>query len=110
VTPEEIAAIESAANGAALQRIKNIESLAKQFESFGLGELPAQAIRNGTSAEDFTKQLMAHVAQRGQAWTPEIGHELAVMQDRVEPLVPGDLGDRLARDSGLNLFEEERVT
>jgi len=73
VTPEEIAAIESAANGAALQRIKNIESLAKQFESFGLGELPAQAIRNGTSAEDFTKQLMAHVAQRGQAWTPEIG-------------------------------------
>ncbi len=73
VTPEEIAAIESAANGAALQRIKNIESLAKQFESFGLGELPAQAIRNGTSAEDFTKQLMAHVAARGQAWTPEIG-------------------------------------
>ena len=73
VTPEEIAALKAAATADALQRIKNIESLAKQFESFGLGELPAQAIRNGTSAEDFTKQLMAHVAQRGQAWTPEIG-------------------------------------
>lgn len=73
VTPEEIAAIEAAATADALQRIKNIESLAKQFESFALGELPAQAIRNGTSAEDFTKEIMAHVAQRGQAWTPEIG-------------------------------------
>ncbi len=73
VTPEEIAALKAAATADALQRIKNIESLAKQFESFGLGELPSQAIRNGTSAEDFTKQLMAHVAQRGQAWTPEIG-------------------------------------
>lgn len=73
VTPEEIAALKAAANADALQRIKNIESLAKQFESFGLGDMPAQAIRSGISAEDFTKQLMAHVAQRGQAWTPEIG-------------------------------------
>ena len=73
MTPEEIADLKAAATADALQRIKNIESLAKQFESFGLGELPAQAIRNGTSAEDFTRQLMAHVAQRGQAWTPEIG-------------------------------------
>jgi len=73
VTPEEIAALKAAANADALQRIKNIESLAKQFESFGLGDMPAQAISSGISAEDFTKQLMAHVAQRGQAWTPEIG-------------------------------------
>lgn len=73
----EIAAIEAAAaaaaTAAALKRIKNIEDLAKQFEHFELGDLPAQAIRNGVSAEDFTKQLMAHVAQRGNPWTPEIG-------------------------------------
>lgn len=73
VTPEEIAAIESAANNAALKRIKNIEDLAKQFEHFELGDMPAQAIRNGVSAEDFTKQLMAHIAQRGKVWSPEIG-------------------------------------
>lgn len=73
VTPEEIAAIESAANTAALKRIKNIEDLAKQFEHFDLGDMPAQAIRNGVSAEDFTKQLMAHIAQRGKVWSPEIG-------------------------------------
>jgi hypothetical protein len=91
VTPEEIAALKAAATADALQRIKNIESMAKQFESFGLGDMPAQAIRNGVSAEDFTKQLMAHVAQRGQAWTPEIGMsstEVAPLLDRARHLAP----------------------
>jgi hypothetical protein len=47
--------------------------MAKQFDSFGVADMAAQAIRSGTSAEDFAKQIMDHVAKRGTAWTPEIG-------------------------------------
>jgi hypothetical protein len=37
-------------------RASIIEAMAKQFDSFGVSDMAAQAIRNGTSAEDFTKQ------------------------------------------------------
>ena len=72
-TPEQIIAIERAAHDKALQRIAAIDAMAKQFESFGVAEMAAQAIRNGTSAADFQKQILDHVSKHGTKWTPEIG-------------------------------------
>lgn len=72
-TPEQLAAMERAIHDKGLARIASIEAMAKQFDSFGVGDMAAQAIRSGTGAEDFAKQIMDHVAKRGTAWTPEIG-------------------------------------
>jgi HK97 family phage major capsid protein len=65
--------MERAIHDKGLARIASIEAMAKQFDSFGVSDMAAQAIRSGTGAEDFAKQIMDHVAKRGTAWTPEIG-------------------------------------
>ena len=72
-TPEQLAAIERAIHDKGLARIASIEAMAKQFDSFGVADMAAQAIRSGTGAEDFAKLIMDHVAKRGTTWTPEIG-------------------------------------
>ena len=72
-TQEQIAAIERAAHDSGLKRIAAIEAMAKQFENFGVAEMAAHAIRNGISSEDFSKQILDHVAKHGTTWTPEIG-------------------------------------
>ena len=72
-TPEQIAAMERAIHDKGLARIASIEAMAKQFDSFGVADMAAQAIRSGTGAEDFARQIMDHVAKRGTTWTPEIG-------------------------------------
>lgn len=72
VTPD-VASIERAATDKALQRIAAIETIAGQFASFGLGDMAQQAIRSGMTSDDFSKQVMAHVAARSNQWTPEIG-------------------------------------
>lgn len=73
----DLAAIERAALEKAQKhgqtRISAIDALAKQFESFGVKDMADQAIRNGTSSDEFSKALMDHVAKRGTQWTPEIG-------------------------------------
>ncbi len=71
--PVDVAAIERAANDRAQQRIAGIDTIAKQFESFGVKTMADQAIRSGMTSDDFAKQVMDHVAKRGNVWTPEIG-------------------------------------
>lgn len=70
----DVAAIERAAADKAQQRIGAIAALGDQFKDFeGARELADAAIRNGQPLDDFRTALMAHVAQRGKKWEPEIG-------------------------------------
>jgi hypothetical protein len=69
---EHLAALKAAATATMpWQRIKlQSRPWPSSSTALALGDMPAQAIRNGVSAEDFTKQLMAHVAQRGTGMDP----------------------------------------